>query len=247
VIYDVGDVALIKLVLTNDSGQLVDATGVVLKVKKPDGTTTTYTFGTDPEVAHLGTGVYQATITLPQVGRYLYRWETTGPQSAEEGALSANVGGFQAETTYCTVDEVKRALRPDEESKASATAANLSDSQLQDAITEATNEINAVVAGAPFTAPFPPIVATLTRDIAAYLATLAYRKGNPLPDDHPARLRYARAEMLLDKAAAGKLDLTLDVEAPGGEPAVENPYEGDLFTLEGMGIGPGRDLPPWTW
>lgn len=149
--------------------------------------------------------------------------------------------------TYATVADVREALAPEGDTTA-ATAASLSDSQLTDALVEATSEIDAKVRGAPFApASVPAVVQAICRDVAAYLATLTQRRNVDLPPTHPIALRYARAESMLTAAAAGKLDLTLDVEAAAGEVSVVNPYDGDLFTLDDAGLGIGtRTLPPWV-
>jgi phage gp36-like protein len=145
---------------------------------------------------------------------------------------------------YATPATVREALAP--EGDTAGTAASLSDSQLNDAITEATSEIDSTIQGAPFTGTVPAVVSSIARDVAAYLASLAYRKGVELPSDHPVALRYARAEMLLGKAAKGQLDLSGESESLSLEVGVANPYEGDLFTLEDFGIGVDeRFLPPW--
>lgn len=151
---------------------------------------------------------------------------------------------------YATPTTVREALSPEGDT-GPATAAQLSDDQLNDAIAEATSEIDAVVKGAPFAdGEEPAIIKAIARDVAGYLATLTHRQGNPLPPEHPVALRYKRAEALLAAAAAGKLDLTEEVEteARGGNVAVVNPYEGDLFTFEDLGLGPMPPdaFPPWV-
>lgn len=152
---------------------------------------------------------------------------------------------------YASVNDVREALAPDGDFDAPATAASLQDSQLTDALVEASSEVDGMVKGAPFAASeVPQIIQGIVRDIAGYLATLTHRQGNPVPNEHPVALRYKRAEALLAAAAAGKLDLTQEVEAearPGGV-AVVNPYEGDLFTFEDLGLGPRPpdEFPPWV-
>jgi hypothetical protein len=70
------------------------------------------------------------------------------------------------------------------------TAASLPEEQIDAAIRDAQAQVDAKVPGAPFTGTVPDVVANLTRDIAAYLATLTYRKGRPLVPDEPAQRRY---------------------------------------------------------
>jgi phage gp36-like protein len=148
---------------------------------------------------------------------------------------------------YTSATDVREALTAEGTDQTGATAASLSDDALNDAIAEATSEIDARVSGAPFAEPEPAIISAIARDVAAYLATLTHRRGNPLAPEHPVALRYRRAQMLLDQAAAGKLDLTTDPESVGLVAHVENPYEGELFPLEALSLGVGdRYLPPWN-
>jgi phage gp36-like protein len=150
---------------------------------------------------------------------------------------------------YATVNDVRTALAPDGDFDSPATAASLEDAQLTDALVEASAEVDGMVKGAPF-ADVPVVIQGIVRDVAAYLATLTHRQGNPVPNEHPVALRYKRAEALLAAAASGKLDLTQEVEEearPGGV-AVVNPYEGSLFTFEDLGLGPMPPdaFPPWV-
>jgi phage gp36-like protein len=145
---------------------------------------------------------------------------------------------------YATADSVREALVAEGRDAAGGTAASLSDEALQDAITEATAEVNGRVKGDPYPDPAPPLIAAVTRDIAAYLATLTFRRGNPLPPDHPVRLRYNRAEQLLERIGQGKIDLPDTPSGPVSSRAtVVNFYDGDLFTLEDLGLGPASTLP----
>lgn len=150
---------------------------------------------------------------------------------------------------YATVNDVREALAPEGDFTDTATAASLSDSQLTDALVEASGEVDGAVRGAPYDpAAVPAVVQAIVRDVAAYLATLTHRKGLELPDTHPIALRYKRAEALLAAAATGRLDLSVpaEVEGTAGTVDVENPYEGDLFTLDQLGLGlDNRVLPPW--
>lgn len=137
---------------------------------------------------------------------------------------------------YATPTTVREALAPEGDST-QATAAGLNNAQLSDAIVEATSEVDARLAPAPFADPVPAIVAAITRDIAAYLATLTHRRGNPLPQGHPVLLRYQRAEQLLGQGAAGNLELG-EIPTEGSEVQVATQFEGSLWTLDGEGIGP---------
>lgn len=146
---------------------------------------------------------------------------------------------------YATPQTVRQALSPDG-TNAPGTAASLSDAQILDAISEATTELDGRLAArykVPFPDPAPALIQAVVRDIAAYLATLTYRKGNPLLPDDPVRLRYSRASSMLTDIAAGKVELPaggITVPETGGHAAVVNPYEGDLFELRDLGLYPAR-------
>lgn len=79
-----------------------------------------------------------------------------------------------------------------------------------------------------------------SRNIAAYLATLTWRKGTDLTADDPVRLRYDSTMQLLTAIRDGKATVDLpdaDDTAPG-EITVINSYEGKLFTAEDFGLRP---------
>jgi hypothetical protein len=235
---------------------LLDASGraglvgtLTVQLEKTDGSTAIAP--TTSGITEVEPGIYAATLTAPAIAAtYIVVWNDAGLRAAEELTVTATPPETVTPTptafTYATPQQVRTALAPDDDTSG-GTAASLSDSQLIDALVEATNEIDAMVAGAPFSAPVPRLIVSLDRDIGAYLATLAYRKGNPLPPEHPVALRYSRAEMLLAKATRGELDLSEDSEVEaGGDVAVVNQYEGDLFSLDSEGIGAdNRALPPW--
>lgn len=159
---------------------------------------------------------------------------------------------------YATVTDVRQALAPDGASTATlGTAASLDDGDLTDHIAEAQAEIDARLS-ARYSVPFadgdvPSLVNKIARDIAAYLATLTYRRNTPLPEADPVALRYARALALLTGAQKGDIQLVGDDGDVGqaAEAYVVNTlgYEGSLFDLQdfslaqapyrGMGLMPG--------
>jgi phage gp36-like protein len=113
------------------------------------------------------------------------------------------------------------------------TAAALADADLTSAIDQAQAEVDGRLA-VRFTTPFvdpPQLVVDITADIAAYVATLVYRRGEPIAAGEPILLRYQRAQALLSQAAAGTLALPATQAAPTGEgqPTVVNPIDGDLW------------------
>jgi phage gp36-like protein len=141
---------------------------------------------------------------------------------------------------YATPADVRDALAPSGDTSA-ASAAALDDGQLNDAIREATTEVDARVDGAPWDdGEVPKLINDIVRDIAGYLATLTHRKGSPLPAEHPVRLRYVRARELLVELAAGRIELEPDGELTSTEATVVNPYEGDMWDLNDLGLGYGQ-------
>lgn len=73
-----GTVFRISITFADEDGNPVDPTTIVLKVKSPCGTRTTYTYNTDDEIQKASTGVYLADLTPDRAGRWHFRWETTG-------------------------------------------------------------------------------------------------------------------------------------------------------------------------
>jgi hypothetical protein len=60
----------------------VDPTTVALKLMSPNGTTTTFTYGTDAELVKANTGDYYVDYSPNMSGRWWFRWETTGTTTA---------------------------------------------------------------------------------------------------------------------------------------------------------------------
>jgi phage gp36-like protein len=148
--------------------------------------------------------------------------------------------------SYTDPDTVRDRLAADGSDPSGSTAASMDDPALVEACNDAIAEVDGRIRGEPFAdAEIPPLVATIATDIAAYLATLTHRKGNPLPDNHPVALRYRRAQDLLAKAAAGQLDITLTDTREVSEPQVQNPYDGALWDLPSLGIGADTMRRPW--
>ncbi len=68
----------------SDSGVPTDPTVIVMTLKLPSGTTTTYTYGVSPELTRLGTGEYRFEFVPSLAGQYLYVWIGTGAVIAQE-------------------------------------------------------------------------------------------------------------------------------------------------------------------
>jgi phage gp36-like protein len=134
---------------------------------------------------------------------------------------------------YTALTDLRYALAPGGGSDP-ATASSLTDVELGDAIEEASAEVDAELAAlyaVPLDDPVPPIVARITRDIAAYLATLTHRRGVPLSTDDPARLRGDQARALLRRIGSGQAGLVGvggTSDAADGS-AVANPYSGEMW------------------
>lgn len=97
-IYDIGDEPTLSITfLTPDTTTGIDPTTVVCRVKAPDGTVTSKTYGSDVEVVRDATGVYHLLVLITQSGTYRYRWEGTGAaQGAEEGRFDVRRSGVLA-------------------------------------------------------------------------------------------------------------------------------------------------------
>lgn len=186
-------------------------------------------------------GVYGVTLDpIGQEGSFLVVWDdnATPPQVASEELLVSNAPVITPPGSGYTIPaRVRAVVAPAASTEGSASG--LSDSELQEAIDEASTIIDSRLAS-DYTVPFPdppPAVQIIARDLAAYLATLTYRKGNPLPDNDPVARRYAVATGLLDEIVKGKAILPQLGSGDAGQAAVQNAYEGDLFRLEDFGLG----------
>lgn len=120
-------------------------------------------------------------------------------------------------------------------------AASLSDAQIQEAIDNAGAQVDGALAikyGLPLAAPVPQLVVSLTTDIAAYLATLTWRRNRNTPALAPIQLRYDRAVALLAQLVAGTIELPIGESAPSAGSAWNT--SPDTFWL-------GGELFPRPW
>lgn len=153
---------------------------------------------------------------------------------------------------YCLPSDVRDVLAPDGAlSEGQGTAASLSDRELSLAISDAQAQIDTALASAtalypvPFTAGVPPLVVGLTRDIAAYLATLTWMKGSSsaVAADKPVALRYQRATTLLGQLADDTLVLPGFGASPDQVGSVVNVVP-DVWTWwPDIGFGMGQTIP----
>lgn len=156
---------------------------------------------------------------------------------------------------YSTPQDVRTALTPGGQQSDLSTGASLADEQINDAIAQAdtiidsylgllyvipTSEVPVEGSEPPTTvtvAPFP--VRYFSRDIAAWLATLTFKRNQDIPPDDPIRLRYNMTMNLLQRYSDGTAVLpNPPFTAPGGgadsDVGVYNLYDTALF---GQDIG----------
>lgn len=140
---------------------------------------------------------------------------------------------------YSTVQDVRSALFPGagaEPTTDLSTAASLPDEQIESAINEADSMVNTYLSvPGDYTISMDGDTATTpvrywSRNIAAYLATLTFRRGKDLPQDDPVRLRYTDTVNLLIAIRDGKTGNPLDPVGAGGGIEVLNQYDGNLFS-----------------
>lgn len=164
---------------------------------------------------------------------------------------------------YAVPDDVRGVLAPDL-TVPGGTPAELADDTLTERITAAAAQVDASLA-ARYNVPFPDtaiprLVKDLTVAIAAYLASLTWRRSVDLTTGDPLVLRYQWATGLLTALSKGEIDLP---DIPGTtEPVkqrgatVVQPYDGEMFQLrnfglavapEGLRIRTYRDPGDWGW
>jgi hypothetical protein len=82
---DVGDAVRLSVVYRNASTQaLIDPTNVILKVAKPNNTSTTYTYSVDVALVKDSTGTYYLDYVPTIDGTHYYKWSGTGNMNAVE-------------------------------------------------------------------------------------------------------------------------------------------------------------------
>lgn len=155
---------------------------------------------------------------------------------------------------YSNVEDVRNALTPGADSDDTSTASGLEDEQINDAIQEADAIIDSWISGVVVVpsvidddnpdgiAPYP--VRYYSRNIAAWLATLTFKRNQDVPPDDPVRLRYVETMKLIERIATGDYVLPNppfvppeSAEGQGG--AIFNQYEGTLFGPDDFGLGYG--------
>lgn len=86
--YDLGDLVRCTGNFKNTAGADINPTTITCQIKKPDSTITSYTYGTDAELIRDSTGNYHLDVNANAVGRWYYRFSSTGTgQAAAEGSF----------------------------------------------------------------------------------------------------------------------------------------------------------------
>lgn len=150
---------------------------------------------------------------------------------------------------YSSVADVRNAVAPGVIGRDDpATAGTLNEDQITDAINEADSIVDLHVS-ARYTVEQDPADTSvakapfryMSRNIAAYLITLTYRRTKAVDERDPVELRYRETMAMLVAIRDGNLDV------PGATPAdsatseqvfVYNQYEGKMFYPQDMGLGP---------
>lgn len=142
---------------------------------------------------------------------------------------------------YTTVLDVRITLRGSDIE--TGTAADLHDAQIAIEIENAQEQVDGTLRNhyvVPFGDPVPMLIRNITRDIAAYLCDLNYRKSREYEsDNYPIIRRWDRARELLEWLRTGVISLDSDaVEVPGVTAEVVHMYEprlmveADVFTTQ---------------
>jgi phage gp36-like protein len=134
---------------------------------------------------------------------------------------------------YCTPEDVRGALGPLVLDK-SRTAQELTDGELANAIASSQTIVDGYTGTSYSDGSVPGLVKTLTQDIAAYYATLTYRRGKALTADDPVTLRYAAAITMLGDIVSGVITLDPDDGSDDGDDSpsdisIQNTQFGPLF------------------
>ncbi len=80
--YMIGEVVRCTAAFTTPNGTPVEPASVTFRMRKPDGTTTVYIYGTDAELLRDDVGEYRVDFPATLAGRYHYRFESGGTYQA---------------------------------------------------------------------------------------------------------------------------------------------------------------------
>ena len=93
--YDKGDLIRCSAAFTDSDGAAADPDVVVFSFTEPDGSLTTYTYGTDVELVKDSTGNYHVDVDGNAAGTWFYRFHSTGSgQAADESLFQVDPGVF---------------------------------------------------------------------------------------------------------------------------------------------------------
>lgn len=93
--YDVGDVVRCVGNFASSEGVAVDPTAVLCKVRRPDGTIASYTYGADAALVKASAGNYYLDVEATAAGLWAYRFYSTGVgQAAGENVFRVRASNF---------------------------------------------------------------------------------------------------------------------------------------------------------
>lgn len=161
--------------------------------------------------------------------------------------------------TYVAPLDIREAVAPD--GSFTGTCAELSDDQLQRSILRAQQLVDGITGVVFGDENAPELIKGLVLALAAYYATLAYRKGLPLDPNHPIRLQYEDAQTTLRGIKGGQIQFepsapNTDSPPVSPKPRVRNPgalQVAQLFTLDDAGLTVrtggrhGPEIEPSNW
>lgn len=94
-VYHVGTKVRLSAAFTDIDDAAQDPGGVQFKIREPDGTVTTYVYGTDAEVVRDSLGNFHVDWLIASAGRHRYRFAgVTSGQAASESAFRADNSGL---------------------------------------------------------------------------------------------------------------------------------------------------------
>lgn len=155
---------------------------------------------------------------------------------------------------WVTVTEVHNALAHETDQPGWFDPDAIDDTEVTQAIANAQAEVTMKVSSR-YTINSPELVPDLLRnatiDIAVYLLALQQRSGQ-IDKEDVVKLRYDRAVSLINGIAEGRYSLPPDDDGDGvigtsyGATTI-NPYQGQLFGPEDVGLGHGRNSYRGGW
>jgi len=80
--YQTGNVVRMSVQFADSAGAPADPSVVNLTIQFPDGTMYETTYGTHSPIQQSGTGAYYIDYTVESLGRWWYRWWSTGTNTA---------------------------------------------------------------------------------------------------------------------------------------------------------------------